>query len=69
MVETFKKITKVNPSTFKKFLNLDKNLLIEDFMECTNSITKLNILIEKIDRYSKNIKPTNKNKKVLTIFK
>ena len=67
--ETFKKVTKVNPSTFKKFLNLDRNLLIEDFVQCSNSITNLNILIERVDRYSKKTIPIKNNKKVLTIFK
>ena len=67
--ETFKKVTKVTLSTFKKFLNLDRNILIEDFIQCTNSITELNSLIERIDRYSKKTIPIKNNKKVLTIFK
>lgn len=67
--ETFKNITGVNPSTFRKFLNLDRNITLDEFVICTNSITKLNSLNNYIDKYIKNIKPTVNHKKVLTIFK
>ena len=67
--ETFKNITGVNPSTFRKFLNLDRNITLDEFVICTNSITKLNSLNSYIDKYIKNIKPTVNHKKVLTIFK
>lgn len=67
--ETFKNIIGVNPSTFRKFLNLDRNITLDEFVICTNSITKLNSLNNYIDKYIKNIKPIVNHKKVLTIFK
>ena len=67
--ETFKKITNVNPITFRKFLNLDRNITLDEFSECTMTMSNLSILINKIDKYIKNIKPTHNYKKSLTIFK
>lgn len=67
--ETFKSTIGVNPSTFRKFLNLDRNITLDEFVICTNSITKLNSLNNYIDKYIKNTKPIVNYKKVLTIFK
>ena len=67
--ETFKNIIGVNPSTFRKFLNLDRSITLDEFVECTNSVSKLNILINRIDKYIKNVKTNSNYKKVLTIFK
>lgn len=67
--ETFKNITGVNPSTFRKFLNLDRNITLDEFIICTNSMSNLNILINRIDKYIKNTKTNSNYKKVLTIFK
>ena len=67
--ETFKNITGVNPSTFRKFLKLDKRITLDEFVECTNSMSNLNILINKINIYVKNIKTNSNYKKILTIFK
>ena len=67
--ETFKNITGVNPSTFKKFLNLDRNITLDEFVICTNSITKLSNFNNNVDKYIKNTKPIVNHKKILTIFK
>ena len=67
--ETFKNIIGVNPSTFRKFLNLDRSITLDEFVECTNSVSKLSILINRIDKYIKNVKTNSNYKKALTIFK
>lgn len=67
--ETFKNIIGVNPSIFRKFLNLDRSITLDEFVECTNSMSNLNILINRIDKYIKNVKTNSNYKKVLTIFK
>ena len=67
--ETFKNIIGVNPSTFRKFLKLDRSITLDEFVECTNSMSNLNIFINRIDKYIKNIKTNSNYKKVLTIFK
>ena len=67
--ETFKCIIGVNPSTFRKFLKLDRSITLDEFVECTNSMSNLNILINRIDKYIKNTKTNSNYKKVLTIFK
>lgn len=67
--EIFKKITGINPSTFRKFLNLDRNITLDEFTKCTNAMAKLNLQNNFINKYIKNVEPTKNYKKVLTIFK
>ena len=66
--ETFKKITGVNPTTFKKFLLYNKEIKDEDINKIRNSLIFLKEIEIQKDKYLKNQKPTTTYVKKLSIF-
>lgn len=67
--ETFKNILGINPSTYKKIINHNRNISDEDIIIYLNKISDLKILIEFCNKYKNNKKPTKPQIKVLSIFK
>lgn len=67
--EIFKKIIGINPTTYKKIINHDNNITDIDYDTCTNNLANINQLLNKIDNYKNNLKPTSFQVKRLTIFK
>ena len=67
--ETFKKVTGVNPRTFKKFWIYHSNIKETDETTIRNTLVYLDELTEKVDKYRKNLKPSKTPVRKLTIFK
>lgn len=67
--ETFKNIIGINPSTYKKIINYDRNISDEEMNKYTNNITKLKLLIEFSNKYKLNRKTNKVFVKKLSIFK
>lgn len=67
--ETFKNIIGINPSTYKKIINYDRNISDNDMFKYTKSLTKLKLLIEHSNKYKSNIKRNKIFVKKLSIFK
>lgn len=67
--ETFKKVTGVNPRTFKNFFTYHSNIKEKDLNEIRKTIIHLQELIEKKEKYLNNLKPVNNPVKKLSIFK
>ena len=67
--EIFKNIVGINPSTYKKIINYDRNISDKDMDKYTNNITKLKLLIEFTNKYKLNRKTNKVFVKKLSIFK
>ena len=67
--ETFKNIIGINPSTYKKIINYDRNISENDLIKYTANITKLKLLIEFKNNYKNNRNKNIKHVKKLSIFK
>lgn len=67
--EIFKKITKVNPRTFKNSIKNFQNINEKDLYNIRNTIINLQELIEKKDKYLQNKKTNITPVKKLSIFK
>ena len=67
--EMFKNIVGINPSTYKKIINYDRNISDKDMDKYTNNITKLKLLIEFTNKYKLNRKTNKVFVKKLSIFK
>lgn len=67
--EMFKNIIGINPSTYKKIINYDRNISDKDMFKYTESITKLKLLIEYSNKYKFNRKTNKIFVKKLSIFK
>ena len=50
-------------------INHDDNITDIDYDTCTNNLANINQLLNKIDNYKSNLKPTSFQVKRLTIFK
>ena len=66
--EIFKKIMKVNPSTYRKFIKNDINIDINDIYIIQDRLVSIEYFIHKCNSYKNNI-DTNEIRKVLSIFK
>ena len=67
--EMFKKVTGVNPTTYKKIINHDNNISDLEFDLCMNNLASIKEIINKCNNYKYNLKPTTLKVKRLTIFK
>ena len=67
--ETFKKVTGVNPRTFKKFWTYHSNIKEKDEIIIRNTLVYLQELTDKVTKYRKNLKPSKVPVRKLTIFK
>ena len=67
--EMFKNIIGINPSTYKKIINYDRNISDEDMFKYTDSITKLKLLIQFTNNYKLNRKTDKVFVKKMSIFK
>ena len=66
--EIFKKIVGVSPSVYKKFYYNRYSPSKENYKLITDNIIKLNMLINKVNKYKQNIKPEKPPVRKLTIF-
>ena len=66
--ETFKKILGINPSTYRKIINYDRNINDKDMSIYLTRITNLKLLIDYCHKYKSNIKPIKHQVKSLSIF-
>lgn len=67
--EMFKNIVGINPSTYKRIINYDRNISDKDIFKYTENITKLKLLIESCNKYKLNRKTNKVFVKKLSIFK
>lgn len=67
--EMFKNIVGINPSTYKRIINYDRNIGDKDMFSYTENITKLKLLIESCNKYKSNRKTNKMFVKKLSIFK
>jgi AraC-like DNA-binding protein len=67
--ETFKKIMKVSPIKYKKFVNNKYSISDNEINKIIESINKLKLLNNKISKYLLNQRPKEKMVKELTIFR
>lgn len=67
--EMFKNIVGINPSTYKRIINYDRNISDKDMFSYTENITKLKLLIEFCNKYKSNRKTNKVFVKKLSIFK
>ena len=67
--ETFKKISGVPPTTFKKFWIYNYSIKEKDSEKIKNYLIETQEFINRKETYKKNIKPTNPPIKKLSIFK
>jgi len=67
--ETFKNIVGINPSTYKKITNYNRNIRDKDMIKYTENITRLKLLIEYSNKYKSNRKINKVFVKKLSIFK
>ena len=66
--EMFKKIIGVSPSVYKKFYYNRYSPSKENYKLITDNIIKLNMLINKVNKYKQNIKPEKPPTRKLSIF-
>jgi len=66
--EIFKKVLGINPSTYRKIINYDRNIKDKDMSIYLEKITNLKALIDFCDKYKNNIKPIKPQVKILSIF-
>ena len=67
--EMFKKILGVNPRTYKKIINRNKDVTIKELDTFTNNLAKIKRIIDKCNLYKTNIVPRTLPTKKLSLFK
>lgn len=67
--EIFKNIVGINPSTYKKIINYNRNISDKDMFNYVDNITKLKLLIDNINNYKLNRIINKTPIKKLSIFK
>lgn len=67
--EIFKKILGVNPRTYKKIINRNKDVTIKELDTFTNNLAKIKRIIDKCNLYKTNIVPRTLPTKKLSLFK
>ena len=67
--EMFKRILGVNPSTYKKIINRNPDIKIEELDIFTNNLAQIKRIINKCNTYKLNIAPSTLPAKKLSIFK
>ena len=65
----FKKILGVNPRTYKKIINRNKDVTIKELDTFTNNLAKIKRIIDKCNLYKTNIVPRTLPTKKLSLFK
>ena len=67
--EMFKKILGVNPRTYKKIINRNRDVTIKELDTFTNNLAKIKRIIDKCNLYKTNIVPRTLPTKKLSLFK